>query len=673
MPLLEAVAPVLLIVAVFLLLSETAGPRKPWARWAVLIVATVVVARYLPWRFTETVATRSILTVNGAWIWFLFAIECIYIADLLKILLVRTRIVDRSAEADEAEARLKARPRADWPKVDVLIPTYNEPLDVLERSIIGALNLDYPNFEVWVLDDGDRDWLRDFCAENGARYLRRPEHKHAKAGNINNALAQTDGDFVAVLDADFVPYRWFLNRTVGLFDDQSIGIVQTPQHFFNRDPVQRNLWIADRWPDEQRLFFDHLAPSLDAWDSMFCCGSCAVMRRAALDAIGGVPTQSITEDILTTLEMFRAGYRTRYLNERLTIGLAAESLEAFYVQRQRWCQGGIQTLFLRAGPLFGTGISLIQRILLFPIYWVFHIPARLIVLLVPIMYFWFGLEPLDNARGFEILYWQLPILFTGWAATLFYFGRNGLPILNDGPAILVSLRLAPVVLSSLVRPFGRPFQVTPKGSLTTEDAAVSTVEAVIITTLILLSLGGLWINIPSDTRIIENDSFLLIGGFWTGLNVVTLSLALLLCFENPVRRLQERFPIRLEARLSGKQGEAVEIRVEDLSLSGASGRVGDGRRVSVGSEWDLQLPDGPPVPGRVARVVEGEGDARIGFDFVPVLKGKRRKQMIRYLYTTGIDNAAHAGQTASLLTGLLRRLFGESSASRDRLMRKKGG
>lgn len=510
----EAAAPLLLVIAAFILLSELAGPKRIWARWAVLAIAGVVVARYLPWRYSETVATRDFWTVDGAWIWFLFAVEIVFIADLLKILLVRCRFEDRSAEADAAVARLEARPVADWPSVDVLIPTYNEPLDVLERSIVGALNLDYPKFTVWILDDGDRDWLRDFCAENGARYVRRAEHKHAKAGNLNNALEQCTGDLVAVLDADFVPYRWFLKRTVGLFDDPSIGIVQTPQHFFNRDPVQRNLWIADRWPDEQRLFFDHLAPSLDAWDSMFCCGSCAVMRRTALDAIGGVPTQSITEDILTTLEMLRAGYRTRYLNERLTIGLAAESLEAFYVQRQRWCQGGIQTLFLRVGPLIGRGMTVMQRILMFPIYWVFHIPARLLVLLVPILYFWLGLEPLDNARAYEILYYQIPILFTGWAATLFYFGRNGLPVLNDGPAILVSLRLTPIVISSLIRPFGRPFQVTPKGSLTTDDTAVSTVEAILITAMIMLSLGGLWLNIPSDTRIVDSENFLAVGSFW---------------------------------------------------------------------------------------------------------------------------------------------------------------
>ena len=651
----EILAPGAFIVAAIYLLALTVGPRDAWARWLVLGLAIIVIARYLPWRFTETVETRDILSLNGAWIWFLFAIECVYIFDLLKILLVRCRFQDRSAEADANQRRLERTPSESWPVVDVYIPTYNEPLDVLERSIIGALNLDYPRFTVYVLDDGNRDWLRNFCVELGAEYISRAEHKHAKAGNINNALGHTNGDLVAVLDADFVPYRWFLKRTVGFFEDTNIGIVQTPQHFFNRDPVQRNLWIADRWPDEQRLFFDHLAPSLDAWDSMFCCGSCAVLRRKAIDAIGGIPTQSITEDILTTLEMLRAGYRTRYLNERLTIGLAAESLEAFYVQRQRWCQGGIQTLFLRAGPLLGSGMTLMQRILLFPIYWVFHIPARLLILLIPILYFWFGVEPMDNVRGYEVLYWQIPVLLTGWASTLFYFGRTGMPILNDGAAILVSLRLTPVVISSLIRPFGRPFQVTPKGSLNGRSR-ISVTEAVIIGALIVVSLGGLLVNLPSDTRIVDNDAFLAVGGAWTAMNVIILSIALLLCFENPLRRLQERFPVATLAQISNTNEDKMSVIVNDISLTGASFTCIRESCVSMGDRIFIAIPNVDAYPGRVVRA---RGDD-VGIDFDPEPHGSHRVKLINFLYTTGIDNAAHAGETLSLITGLANRLWGEN-------------
>ncbi|MGB0670794.1 MAG: glycosyltransferase [Rhodospirillales bacterium] len=658
MPMIEAMAPCALVVAAFILLSQIAGPQATWARWLVLALTVALVVRYLPWRLAETVATSDILTPEGVWVWFLFAIECVFIADLLKILLLRCRFEDRSAEADANQRALESRPESLWPSVDVFIPTYNEPLDVLERSIIGAKNLDYPSFTVHVLDDGDRVWLREFCQAQGVNYITRSQHIHAKAGNINNALARTSGTLVAVFDADFVPYRWFLKRCVGFFDDEKIGIVQTPQHFFNRDPVQRNLWIADRWPDEQRLFFDHLAPSLDAWNAMFCCGSCAVLRRKAVEAIGGIPTQSITEDILTTLEMLRAGYATRYLNERLSIGLAAESLEAFYVQRQRWCQGGIQTLFLRSGPLLGRGMTWIQRLLLFPIYWVFHIPARLLVVIIPLLYFWFGLEPLQNARGPELLFWQIPVLLCGWASSLFYFGRKGMPILNDGAAILVSLRLAPVVLTSLIRPFGRPFKVTPKGSLI-GSSRVSFLDAGLIALLIVLSIGGFWLNIPSDTRIVEDDSFIAVGGFWTAINVITLTIALLMCFENPLRRAQERFPVALDARvgLGGGGMQVHKATVTDISLTGASLRLqGQGTiAAEKGSSLSLDIPGTGAFPARIVRSRNGE----IGIDFEPEPMGENRAALIRLLYTTGIDNSAQVGQPLSLLSGLAKRLWGE--------------
>lgn len=154
---------------------------------------------------------------------------------------IQSRIVQRSAEADGREARLRAR--AEPPFVDVFIATYNEGFDVVERTIVGALAMDYPRYAVWVLDDGKRAWLRDFCAAKGARYVTRPDNLHAKAGNLNHGLAvsaaQTRGELIMVLDADFVPRRNFLWRTVGFFDDPRIGIVQTPAFLQRRShPVQ---------------------------------------------------------------------------------------------------------------------------------------------------------------------------------------------------------------------------------------------------------------------------------------------------------------------------------------------------------------------------------------------------------------------------------------------------
>ena len=651
MTLLESFAPAVLTAGLWLLLGPMLPRSRPWARAVVLVAFLVVVARYLPWRLTETVLPVSPLTGSGFWIWLLFAIECIFVLDMIKLLVVQLRVVDRSAEADAYQAALQARPRETWPSVDVYIPTYNEPLDVLERAIVGSLGMDYPNFKVWVLDDGRRDWLEEFCRSKGAGYLRRGDNAHAKAGNINAALARTDGDLITVFDADFVPREDFLRRTVGFFDDPKIGILQTPQHFFNRDPVQRNLWLFDIWPDEQRQFFDKLAPALDAWDAMFCCGSCAVMRRRALDAIGGMPTASITEDILTTLSMHRHGYITRYLSERLSIGLAAESLEAFFVQRSRWCQGGIQTLYLRDGPL-GPGLEPSKRILLFPIYWVFHLPARLIVLMVPILYFWLDLDPLYGARSGELFYWQLPVLVFNWAATLWAFGRSAIPLLQEAPGTLISLKLLPTVASSLVRPFGRPFRVTPKGS----GAARGNIDwsgFIPVMGLFALTVGGMLLNLSPWSRIVSDESLFTIATLWAGVNAVILALAALICVENVVERQQERFPVDIGGRLIGTETET-PIRIVDLSLGGATITRPTGVPLHRGSHACLAVPAIGTIHAKVLRV----GREEVGLAFAADTGDAERDALIRVLYTGGIDNAARVVPIREVLAAVANRLFG---------------
>ena len=191
-----------------------------------------------------------------------------------------------------------------------------------------------------MLDDGRRAWLKSYCDEKGVGYLTRPNNSHAKAGNINHAVPLTDGDYIAIFDADFIPQRQFLMRTMGFFEDSKIGIVQVPHAFYNNDPLQTNLALQKSLPDDQRFFFEAIMPSRDAWDAAFCCGSNAVIRRKALNEVGAaLPTGSITEDMLLTLAMLRKGYITRYLCESLAYGLAPESLSAFFVQRQRWARG----------------------------------------------------------------------------------------------------------------------------------------------------------------------------------------------------------------------------------------------------------------------------------------------------------------------------------------------
>jgi cellulose synthase (UDP-forming) len=183
-------------------------------------------------------------------------------------------------------AWLAEQPRP--PLVDVFICTYNEDETILERTIVGALALDYEAKRVWVLDDSRRTWLRELSERLGAVYLTRPDNEGAKAGNINSGLLHVASladppDFVAVLDADFVPLPNFLRRTLPLLREGDIGIVQTPQHFINPDPSQSNLATAQVWPVEQRYFFDVVMACKDAWGAALCL---APRRSSALPPSG---------------------------------------------------------------------------------------------------------------------------------------------------------------------------------------------------------------------------------------------------------------------------------------------------------------------------------------------------------------------------------------------------
>ena len=468
----ELLAPTLFVVGGVYLLAPLLPLTKSWARFAVFAIVWVVVGRYILWRITDTVWPAQGEWYEVGWVWFCFAIEAVAFFDAFILYLTFLRTADRHAEADRYEAQLRAVPLGTFPSVDVFIPTYNEPLEVLEKTITGALCLDYPNAKLWVLDDGRRSWLREFCESKGVGYLTRPDNSHAKAGNIDHALAHTSGDFVAIFDADFIPKRTFLIRTVGFFADPKIGIVQVPHAFYNNDPMQTNLALRRTLPDDQRFFFEAIMPSRDAWDAAFCCGSNAVIRRAALDAVGGrLPTESITEDMLLTLTMLRKGFITRYLCERLAYGLAPESLSAFFVQRQRWARGAMHILYLDVGPL-GRDLTLVQRLMFLPTHWVSQGCVMLLAVVAPLVYLWTGLMPLVNVTGSAIIFYLIPMLLAIVGGMSVYAPKQYFPFASQVLGTFQSFKILPSAFLTLINPSGQTFKVTPKG----RDAASASYE-----------------------------------------------------------------------------------------------------------------------------------------------------------------------------------------------------
>jgi cellulose synthase (UDP-forming) len=322
---LAAFAPTLLTVGALLGLAAILGRNSKSGRVLSAVFCIVLSLRYVWWHGTAGMPVGQ-GPVQQAWAWIFYFLH-------------------RSAEAD---AHKNSPPHAA--PVDVFIATYNESAEILERTIVGAKGIDHQDLRVWVLDDGARPWVKELATELGALYVQRIKGRHAKAGNVNNGLkhALTTGrrpEFILLLDAAFIPSRIILKRTLGLFDSPDVGIVQTPQHFFNPDPTQSNLLCATVWPDEQRFFFETLLPSKDAWGAAFCCGTSAVFRVKALEAASGLATETVTEDMLTSFKFEEHGYRTILLNEPLSIGLAPEGLQDYVSQRARWCLGAIQQIY----------------------------------------------------------------------------------------------------------------------------------------------------------------------------------------------------------------------------------------------------------------------------------------------------------------------------------------
>lgn len=361
---------------------------------------------------------------------------------------------------------LKGNP-ADWPTVDVLVPTYNEPLHVVRGTVLAAKALEYPHgkMRVLLLDDGRRKEFREFAAEVGVEYITRDNNAHAKAGNINHALKKTRGEYVAIFDCDHVPARSFLQMTLGWFQrDDNLALVQTPHQFYSPDPFERNLGQFRRVPNEGELFHRLVQDGNDLWNASFFCGSCAVMRRTALEEIGGIAVETVTEDAHTALRLQRNGWNTAYINIPLASGLATESLAAHIGQRIRWARGMTQILRLE-NPLFASGLTLSQRLCYFnaTTHFLFAIP-RLIFLMVPLVYLVFGKV---NIYGYTwaILAYAFPHLVLSNLTNSRVQGRHRYSFWNEIYEVVLAPYILFPTLLALINPRLGKFNVTSKGGI----------------------------------------------------------------------------------------------------------------------------------------------------------------------------------------------------------------
>ncbi len=590
-------------------------------------VCIALIWRYVWWRFAETLPPFA-LTFDSLFAWGFSAVEALAIVGWTVSFVILSRTQDRSHEATEQSAWLE---RLEFlPRVDVLITTYNEEEAILVRSIVGALGIDFPGMRVWVLDDGRRPWLKALCASKGAHYLTRPDNRHAKAGNINHALDclrdQPDPpEFVAIFDADFVPHREFLRRTIPLFHAARVGVVQTPQHFFNRDPIQSNLLVGHVWPDEQRFFFDHVQPSKDAWGAAFCCGTSSVIRVRALEECGGFPTGSVTEDFLLTLQLDRYGWRTIYLNERLSAGLAPEGIAEYLTQRGRWCLGLMQIVRSQWGPFSRGRSSLPYRIGLVDafLYWGVSYVFKLLCLLTPIVY-WFTGATVGAASAGEVIshflpYYSAVMITLHWAT-----GGLILPVLTDVSHVLTMPAAIRATFTGLLKPRGHEFKVTDKGGHRNRIRVQWRIFIPFGLLAGITLLGMLYDGFADYTPERQVAGSTMIVLFWSVYNIVVLLLAMAACVELPRYRGEERFATSERVRVTVGD-DVFTAPIADFSVTGmcilAAAPVRPGDLVSV------QLDEIGKIAGRVVRV----SGAEFAVEFLDI--DRSRDALIRKLYS----------------------------------------
>jgi cellulose synthase (UDP-forming) len=564
---LNTLAPLLLVIGA-LGVCFILDPRWKYPRAFAAVLCISMTIRYLCWRVVYAMPVgQSLPATLWSEVFLIGEVVTLFSSMLTLFFMSRTR--DRSPDADaHVNSPLMRAP------ADVFIATYNEGRAILERTIVGAMAIQHPDLRVWVLDDGAREWVKELASALGAEYTFRVKGKHAKAGNVNHGLACAlatgrKPQFLLLLDADFVPSRTILGRTLGLFDDPVVGIVQTPQHFFNFDPIQSGLECTTVWPDEQRFFFETLMPSKDAWGAAFCCGTSAVFRIAALEASRGLATETVTEDMLTTFKLEEFGYRTIYLNERLSLGLAPESLNEYVSQRSRWCLGGIQQLYTRWSFLGKGKHSWINRLAYFDslLYWVAVSAFKLALLIAPIV-FWFTGAAVIQANGPELLYYLAPMV----AANLLFISALSenriLPIMTDITQMLMAFVIVRTVFSGLIRPFGRAFKVTAKG-LSSDRATVQWRMISPFLVLGFLELFGVLANL-SQFNIHRASAGYVLNVFWSLFNVFMLTATAVVCIEPPRRRREERFQSGEAAVLQLANGTICPCVVKNVSLGGAS-------------------------------------------------------------------------------------------------------
>lgn len=517
-----------------------------------------------------------------------------------------------------------------WPTVDVYIPTYNEPLDVVRDTVLAAQCIDYPSdkMNIYLLDDGKRREFAVFAADVGVGYITRNDNNHAKAGNLNHAMKLTQGELITVFDCDHVATRIFLQATVGGFlKDPKLALVQTPHYFYSPDPFERNLSVGRNIPNEGSLFYGPIQQGNDNWNATFFCGSCAVIRRSALEEIGGFAVETVTEDAHTALKLQRRGWGSAFLDIPLAAGLATERLVLHVIQRTRWARGMTQ-IFRLDNPLFGRGLTIQQRLcyLSAMLYYQFALP-RIAFLTAPLAYLLFNLNIIHSSASLVFAY-ALPHLFLAIYVNSRMNGRHRYSFWGEIYDLVLAFHIALPTVVTMFFPKRGKFNVTDKGALLDVGYFDFSVVRPHLIIALLLAAGV----IAGIVRACAHDYFgvdprvIALNVGWGLYSLIFLLAAIAVARETRQTRKTIRIDAEIPVLLHHASGVVSRSHTADLSMGGCRIVAPDDRHLDDEiEEIELLLQSGAIlIP--VKTIATDEESIRLMFEDIPLA---RRRELVR--------------------------------------------
>ena len=510
-------------------------------------------------------------------------------------------------------------PPEEYPDIDVLIATYNEPPELLYKTVNGCVHMEYPDknkVQIYICDDGNRSEMKELAQKMGVGYLNREDHKGAKAGNLNHAMSVTSSPLIATFDADMIPRREFLMVTAAYFVDQEIknreleekdrikiGFIQTPQSFYNPDLFQFNLFSESTIPNEQDYFYKDVQVSRNKSNSVIYGGSNTLISREALNDVGGFYTKSITEDFATGMLIQGKGYKCLAINHVLASGLSPTDLKSLINQRVRWGRGCIQT-GRKMHLIFNLKLKFKQKINYLASVWYWYASwKRLIYIMSPILFATFGVMVV-KCTLMEVLIFWLPMYISS-NISLKMMSRNirTTKWTNLYETIIFPFMLIPTLLETFCISM-KKFKVTKKERKQEERNWPYAIPHAI---LVVLSVIGI-VNCISWTFATGRIDYIVIL-FWLFLNLYNIVMSLFFILGRKTVRNAERQKVSIPCVVKTRF-EEMEGVTEDISESGTSIYLNVPCDIEEDEPVTLTLDDGyyhAEVEGRVVSVANRDG------------------------------------------------------------------